>query len=68
MAPQHDEIVKQLDDGFSIAWDTTKRDPATTKRVKRVVAQRAAELSRILGTGDVANAGCDAPDSSRDAA
>ena len=50
MAPRHDEIVKHLDDGFAVAWDTTKRDAAKAKDVRRVVEERSNQLGKILGT------------------
>jgi hypothetical protein len=52
MAPRHDEIVKRLDDGFTVAWDTTKRDTTKAKDVGRVVAERSKQLGKIFGTGD----------------
>lgn len=50
MTPRHDEIVKHLDDGFAVAWDTTKRDAAKTKDVRKVVEERSNQLGKILGT------------------
>jgi hypothetical protein len=52
MAPQHDEIVKHLEDGFTVAWDTTKRDAAIMKEVRKVVAERSTVLAEIFGTGE----------------
>lgn len=51
MAPQHDEIVKHLDDGFSIVWDTTKTDPAKRKAALKVAAERSDALAQIIGLG-----------------
>lgn len=54
MAPQHDEIVKPLDGGFSIVWHTTKTDAAKRKAALKVAAQRSDALARIVGNADVA--------------
>jgi hypothetical protein len=53
MAPRHDEIVKQIDDGFAIAWDTTERDAERIADVSKVVEERSDKLGRIIGTGTV---------------
>jgi hypothetical protein len=53
MAPRHDEIVKHLDDGFAIAWDTTRTDAERVKEVRKVVKERSAQLGEIFGTADI---------------
>lgn len=49
MAPQHDEIVKQLDNGMLIAWDTTKVDRRRLKEVRILADEQAARLGEIIG-------------------
>jgi hypothetical protein len=53
MAPERDEIVKHLDDGFSVAWDTTRLDKGKLQKVDAVGQTRAAELGRIVGAADI---------------
>jgi hypothetical protein len=53
MTPQHDEILKRLDDGLVVAWDTTRIGPAKLREMRIVGAQQAAELGRIFGVDDV---------------
>jgi hypothetical protein len=48
MTPQHDEIVKQLEGGFSIAWDTTRVDKAKLEEVRGVAREQAAQLGEII--------------------
>jgi hypothetical protein len=49
MAPQHDEILKRLDDGLVVAWDTTRVDRAKLKEARTVGLEQAAALGRIIG-------------------
>jgi hypothetical protein len=48
MAPQHGEIVKDIGDGFSIAWDTTRVDKAKLATVQALARELSAELGRII--------------------
>jgi hypothetical protein len=52
MAPQHDEILKRLDDGLVVAWDTTRVDRIKLEEIRTVGARQAAELGRIIGVSD----------------
>jgi hypothetical protein len=49
MAYAHDEIVRPIGDGFSIAWDTTRVGRASEEKVRAFAAKWAAELDRIIG-------------------
>lgn len=49
MAYAHDEIVRPIGGGFSIAWDTTHVDRATEEKARAFAAKWAAELDRIIG-------------------
>ncbi len=49
MAPQHDEIVKKTEDGFAVAWDTTRSDERLVRAVERVVSAQANELRELFG-------------------
>lgn len=48
MAPKHDQIIKQLDGGWSVVWDTTKIDPATRHAIDEVAKTNANALKAIL--------------------
>jgi len=54
VTPQHDEIIKHLDDGFTVAWDTTRRDPATIRAVRKVARAQSALLGEIFRNVGVA--------------
>jgi hypothetical protein len=56
MAPKHDEI-QHLDDGFTVAWDSTKTDAATIREIEKVVRGQASELGRIFDAGIVLQSG-----------
>ena len=48
MAPKHDEIVKPLSDGWTVAWDATAIDPTTRKQFDKVIAENARALREVL--------------------
>jgi hypothetical protein len=48
MTPKHDEIIKQLGDGWSMAWDTTEIDEDTRRAINRVIADMSDDLREIL--------------------
>ena len=52
MAPKHDEIVKSLGDGWSMAWDTNKIDRETHKAMDRVVQENADSLWEIIADAE----------------
>jgi hypothetical protein len=48
MAAHHDEIIRNLGDGWSLAWDTTEVDPATQRAMDKVVKTNVAALKQAL--------------------
>jgi hypothetical protein len=53
VTPQHDEIIKDIGGGFSIAWDTTRVDKVKLAKMRALARERAAELGKIID-GDAA--------------
>jgi hypothetical protein len=59
MAPKHDEIFKQLDDGLYLVWDTTRVDRDRVRRVGTVSRRQAAQLGQIVEGSPAAGATSD---------
>jgi hypothetical protein len=51
MAPRHDGIVRQLGDGWSIAWDTTEVDESTHRAIDKVIARQSDAFKAIMSEG-----------------
>ncbi len=51
MAPRHDEIVRQLGDGWSIVWDTTEVDESTHRAMDEVIARQVDAFRAIVPEG-----------------
>jgi hypothetical protein len=52
MAPKHDEIVKDLGEGWSMAWDTNEVDRKTREAIDAVVQQNAESLRQIIADAE----------------
>lgn len=49
MAPMHDEIVKQLGGGWSVAWDATTGDTKTRNAVDQAVRESTDAIRAVIG-------------------
>jgi hypothetical protein len=50
MAPTHGEIVKQLGDGWSVAWDATVSDAKTRRAMDAAVKESSDALRAVIGS------------------
>jgi hypothetical protein len=48
MAPRHGEIIKDIGNGWAIAWDTTRVDKRLSARMNAVVRKQSTALSDII--------------------
>jgi hypothetical protein len=48
MAPRHDQIIKKLDNGWSVVWDTTEIDATTRHAIDKVVKANTDVLKSAL--------------------
>lgn len=48
MAPKHDEVVRHLSGGWTVAWDANAVEPATRKAFDKVIADNARALREVL--------------------
>lgn len=53
MTPKHGEVVKDIDSGFTIAWDTTRVDKALLGKMSSVVSQQSSALNKIIADNAV---------------
>jgi hypothetical protein len=55
MAYEHDEIVRPIGDGFSIAWDTTHVDEALEAKMRAFASEQSAKLHELIFGADEAD-------------
>ncbi len=53
MDPKHDQIVKPIDDGYSLVWDTNQVDRGLLEKVAEVSSRQAGILGEIIEGSEV---------------
>jgi hypothetical protein len=53
MSPKHGEVVKDIGNGFTIAWDTTWVDKALLGKMESLVSKQSSALNEIIAANAV---------------